>query len=317
MSRSNRVSLFSYLLAIKLMAIPVEALCATVVTGRMKDATTDTPIGGVELIVQLGEKQLGAGLSDQDGVFQVSFEINARPEAQNLVLLTRSARYVDHSIPFQVTQGRANPDSHLLELVPKAVAACIRMRNHSVVVGYFRPPTSTSGDRDLAPRISEALEYDLSARLQQARLPQSSQPAFLACGDARPQAAGDFTHFAKVLNADAFVSGYVDQTAPKKAKVHMRIADRNAQLVPPLSASTKDVNLDDPALTRLDQSAHAAIFVALVSSYERAGNAADCIDFIAAVGRILTGPMPRPIVEAKKRCEAAVPNSGLLRRESP
>jgi hypothetical protein len=309
MSRLSRASLFASLLAIHL-----EAVCATVVTGIVKNATTNSPIGGVQLIVQLGDRQLGTGWSDlNDGKFQVSFEIAARPEAQNLVLRASAATYVDSSKAFQVTQGRASPDTFNFDLVPNAVAACIRVRNHSVVVGYFRPPASSSGDRDLAPRISEALEYDLLTRLQQARLPQISQPVFLACGDARPQAAGDFTHFAKALNADAFISGYVDETAPRKAKVHMRIADRRARLVPPISVSSKDVNLNDPALARLDQAAHAAILVALVSGYEEAGKPADCIDFIVAVGRILSGPMPAPILEAKTRCEAAVANRGLLR----
>jgi hypothetical protein len=288
----------------------------TIVAGTARDATTSAPVIGARITIRRGSEILGSTVTGAEGVFQLPFEIVVRPEAQNLKLFVSLDEYVDASQDVTIISGRPNAASYRFELIPRSVANCIRSRNHTVVVGYFRPSTSSAGDPDLAARVADALNYDLLVRMQQGRLARDSLPIVVACGKARPQAALDYTTFAKVLHADAFLGGYVDDSGSGRVKVEMSVADRFELLVPPRRSSSKDVNLDDPAVTRLDPSAHAAILTALVTGYERAGKFAECIEVTAAAAQIVR-QLPKELVEAQRRCRKAVPNTGLLPGGTP
>lgn len=317
MSLLRLVKLLAGIAAVLLATAPGSlAIAATIVAGTVRDATSDSPVTGASVSLRRGSEILGSAVTGAGGVFQLPFDIVVRPEAQNLKLFISLNTYVDASQDVTVTSGRPNAPSYKFNLVPRSVADCIRSRDHAVVVGYFRPSTSSAGDPDIAARVADALNYDLLTRIQQGRLSQDALPIVVACGKARPQAISDYTKFAKVLHADAFVAGYVNDSGPRKVKVQMSVADRFERLVPPLSASSKDVNLDDPAVARLDPSAHAAILTALVTGYERAGKFAECIEFIAAAARIV-GVLPAALEDARRRCEQAVPNRGLLPGGAP
>jgi hypothetical protein len=318
MSRSLRVSLLARVAIVVLGALadPLSAVAETIVAGTARDVTTDAPVSGAHVTIRHGSEILGSAVTGTGGVFQLPFDIAVRSEAQNLKLFVSFDGYVDASQDVTITSGRPNAASYRFDLVPRSVADCIRSRDHMVVVGYFRPSTSGSGDPDLAARIADALSYDLLVRMQQGRLVGDALPIVVACGKARPQAIGDYTNFAKVLHADAFLGGYVDDSGPRRVKVQMSVADRFEMLVPPLRASSKDVNLEDPAVARLDPSAHAAILTALVTGYERAGKFAECIEFTVAAARIV-GSLPAALADARRRCEQALPNRGLLSGGTP
>jgi len=209
MSRSLRVSLLARVAVVVLCALadPLSAFAETIVAGTARDVTTDAPVTGARVTILRGGEILGSAVTGAGGVFQLPFAIAVRPEAQNLKLFVSFDEYVDASQDVTIISGRPNAASYRFDLVPRSVADCIRSRDHMVVVGYFRPSTSGSVDPDLAARIADALSYDLLVRMQQGRLVGDALPIVVACGKARPRAIGDYTNFAKVLHADAFLGG--------------------------------------------------------------------------------------------------------------
>jgi hypothetical protein len=254
-------------------------------------------------------------VSAADGAFQLPFDVVVKPEAQNLKLFVRKDTFVSSSHNLIVTAGRPSANSFKLELVPQSVADCIRPSKHSVVVGYFRPSATSVTDPDIAARVADALNFDLLIRMQQG-LSASALPSIIACGSARPRAVEDYATFAKVLRADAFLVGSVNDAALTKVKVEMAVIDGFGALPAPLRASSREVNLDDPSVARLDAAAHAAILTALVSGYERAGKFAECIDFTTAAARIV-GTLPASLQSARSRCQQRLPNRGLLSGGGP
>lgn len=304
-------------LALLLCGSSLAHAATIIVAGAINDSSTGTPIAGADVIVRRGGTELGSTVSAADGAFQLPFDIAVRPEAQNLTLLVRRDSFVSSSHNIVVTAGRANVSSFRIALVPQAVADCIRPRNRSVVVGYFRPSSASTIDPDIAARVADALSFDLIVRMQQQEgLNPTALPNIIACGGAKPRAIGDYATFAKVLHADAFVVGSVNDTALTKVKVEMSVIDGHGILAAPLRASSREVNLDDPSVARLDASAHAAILTALVGGYERAGQFADCIDITSAALRIV-GTLPPPLQAARSRCEQRLPNRGLTSRGAP
>ena len=286
-----------------------------VLAGTVSDSSTGAPVSGADVVLRKGGAELGSTVTAADGQFQLPFDIVAQPQAQNLKLFVRRDGFVAASQDVVVTSGAASRKSFALGLIPQSVSGCIRSSDHAVVVGYFRPAAGSAGDPDIAGRVADALNYDLLTRMQQA-LNQKSLPSIVACGGARPQAVVDYSRFAKVLHADAFLVGSVNDAALRKVKVDIVVVDRLDLLAAPLRVSSKDVNLDDPELARLDVAAHAAILTALVGGYEQARKFAECIDFTSAAARIL-GPLPSALESARQRCLQQVPNRGLLSGNAP
>ncbi len=290
------------------------ARAAIVVVGSVVDAVTATPVSGAELSIANGGVLLGRGASDATGQFRLVFELANRPEAQNLKLAVRRANYIETTDDVTVTSGRTDRGSYRIVLLPVAVADCRRLRDHTVVVGYFRPPSGAPAGLELAARIKDTLDYDLLTRFQQLRIRPDSQPLVIACEKVKPQALADYASYAKALQADAFLSGYVAPTGvagSQKVKVEMSIGDRFGLLVPLAHASTPNVDLDDPAAARLHADAHAAIFTALIAGYEKTGQATECVEATIAAERAI-GALPATLADARKRCQKRLPNSGLL-----
>ncbi len=312
MSRSRLARLIARAALLAVAALAAAAgYGETIVAGVARDATTEGLVAGARVTLQRGNEIVATGVTGADGSFVLPFNVPVSAQALQLKLFVRLDDYIEGSRDVTITSGRPDANAYLLTLVPRSLAECIRARDHMVVVGYFRPPAASAADQDLADRVADALNYDLLVRMQQGRLVRDALPIIVACGKARPQSSGDYTNYAKVLHADAFLTGYVDDPGTHRVKVQMSVADRFGLLIPPLRASSPEVNLDDPAVARLDPSAHAAILTALVAGYERAGKYADCIEFAVAAARILA-TLPPAIADARRRCEQAVPNARLV-----
>lgn len=309
-ARDRAIACFLLTLGFLFLAWIPGAVADTIIQGWVTDATTGGTLAGAEVSICRGNEVLNRDSTDADGRFRLPFNVGVRPEAQNLKLFIRRNGYAEASKDVVVVSGRADSPSYRFDLLPSAIVGCRRNRDHAVVVGYFRPPVSTSGELDLASRVADALSYDLLTRIQQQHLKPGVQPIVLVCGQARPQATTDYPNFAKALRADAFVSGYVSPSGTKY-KVDMCVADRFDLLVPPPRVSSRDVNLDDPAATRLAPEVHKAILTALIAGYRETKKYAECVDVTVAAERIL-GSLPPQIEEARRECQAALRNRGLL-----
>jgi hypothetical protein len=286
------------------------ALAVTIILiGNASDSSTGAALGGAEVTLHQGGTELGSAVTGADGQFRLPFEIASQPQASNLQLVVKRPSFVPLSQVVVVASGRASKTSFEFPLVPEAVSECIRNTAHMVVVGYFRPAPESTGDPDIAARVAEALERDLLPKMQQKPGPHTL-PSIIACGTAKPRAAADYTKFAKVLHADAFLTGSVNKAALDKVKVDMAVVDQLGLLLQPLRSSSKDVNLQDAEASRLDVAAHKDILIALVGGYERAGKFDECIDFTSAAARIL-GTMPRALADARQRCQQQSQTRGL------
>jgi hypothetical protein len=286
----------------------------TIVLGTVVDATTKDPVPGATVAIRRGNTRLGYGATDTHGSFRFPIDVGVTPVPQQLVLAVEHDGYAGTSKIIAISGGRTDSPEYDFEVLPKALAACLRNRDHALVVGYFRPPVA-GGPSDLAPRIADALSYGLLTRLQQLRLAPEEQPFVLVCSQAQPQASSDSGALAKALHADAFLFGYV-APADGRFKVEMTVADRFDLLVPPTRASSPDVDLDDPAAARLDPRVHEAILTALIAGYARADRHAECVEVTVAAERIL-GSLPPVIADARRRCQDALRNRGLLREGTP
>lgn len=308
MSRLRPVDLFACALALLFACGPTLAV-TIILSGNASDSSTGAPVSGADVTLHQGGSDLGSTVTGADGQFRLPFAIASQPQASNLQLMVKRDGFVPLSQVVVVASGRANKNSFEFQLVPEAVAECIRNTAHMVVVGYFRPAPESSGDPDIAARVAEALERDLLPKMQQKPGPHTL-PSIIACGTAKPRAAADYTKFAKVLHADAFLTGSVNKAALDKVKVDMAVVDQLGLLLQPLRSSSKDVNLQDAEASRLDIAAHKDILIALVGGYEKAGKFDECIDFTSAAARIL-GTLPSALEDARKRCQQQVPNRGL------
>lgn len=309
MSRLRLVDLFTLAVALTFVCAPALAV-TLVLVGNVSDSSTGATLSGAEVTLRQGGTELGSTVSGEDGQFRLPFDIVSQPQALNLKLMVKRDSFVTLSQDVVVASGHTNKPTFDFHLVPQSVAECIRNTAHMVVVGYFRPAPSSAGDPDIAARVAEALERDLLPRMQQKPGPHTL-PSIIACGTAKPRAAADYTKFAKVLHADAFLTGSVNKAALNKVKVDMAVVDQLGLLSAPLRSSSKDVNLEDAEASRLDVAAHKDILIALVGGYEKAGKFDECIDFTSAAARIL-GTLPTELAEARQRCQQHSPNRGLL-----
>lgn len=314
MSRLRLVDLSACAVALTLAC--GRALAVTIILiGNASDSSTGAALGGAEVTLHQGGTDLGSTVTGADGQFRLPFQIASQPQASNLKLVVKRDGFLPLSQDVVVASGHASKTSFEFQLVPEAVAECIRNTGHMVVVGYFRPAPGSTGDPDIAARVAEALERDLLPRMQQKPGPHTL-PNIIACGTAKPRATADYTKFAKVLHADAFLTGSVNKAALDKVKVDMAVVDQLGLLLQPLRSSSKDVNLEDAEASRLDVAAHKDILIALVGGYEKAGKFDECVDFTSAAARIL-GTLPTELADARQRCRARLPNQRLLAGGAP
>jgi hypothetical protein len=291
------------------------AIAATVVAGQVNDGFSGAAVAGADITVLDGSKLLGHAASDAAGLFRVVFDLEAQSGVKNLKLDVRLSGYTAITKDVVVAAGRTDQNSYQIALISADVSACRRNGMHVVVVGYFRQPIGVTGDLQLSDRIKDSLDYDVLARFQKLKIGPEFQPIFLACEKIEPKADVDYGNYARVLSADAFLSGRVapEGTAGfQKVKVDMLIGDRYGLLNPPAHATTLNVDLDDPATTRLQEAAQVAIFTALINSYERAAQPSECVEAANAAEQAI-GKLPLLLSESRKRCAAALPNAGLIR----
>jgi hypothetical protein len=291
---------------------------ATVVAGTVTDEVTAAPIAGSSLRIANGGALLTSTTAGPDGTFRLVFNLANTPAPQNLKLTVHAESYVDAAKDVIVTSGHTDQNSYRIVLTPKAVAECRRQRDHTVVVGYFRPPVGAPAELQLAARIKDTLDYDVLARLQKVEIAPPAQPVFVACEKIVPQTLADYPGLTQALKADAFVSGYVAPAAAgsPKVKVQMTIGNRFRLQDPPVRASTPDVDLNDPETVRLQAAAQTAIFAALIAGYQQSGQATECVQAANAAEQAI-GSLPAALAEARKACERATPNSGLVRGGGP
>lgn len=300
-------------------AVPLHmSLAATIVTGSVVSSTSDAPVVGATVSVRRGSGTLGTDVSKADGKFRVVFDVGVNAAAQQLKLFAEHPDYAPVTNDVTVASGRAQPASVTFRLLPNAVKDCVRSPSHSIVVGYFRPPAGHPTQSDFSSRIVENLSYDLLPRLQQLstfRANPTLQPTARECDAARPQSPADYDNFARALNADAFLGGYV-VTSGDLFKVEMAVADRFGQLAQPALASSPNVDLNDPAATHLSPAAHETLLAILAVGYEKESRPAECVEVTVAAERIL-GSLPESLAATRQRCRAALQNNGLLQGSSP
>lgn len=318
-SSASLLARSSALILLALWLLPAgaggNAAAATVVAGLVNDGFSGAALAGAEIKIWDGARTLGQSTSDAAGQFRVVFDLEQPSAVKNLKMDVQLAGYTPVSKDVVVSSGRTDQNSYRISLIAADVSACHRNGTHVVVVGYFRPPTGANADLQLADRIKDSLDYDVLARFQKLKIGPQSQPIFLACEKIEPKADVDYGNYARVLSADAFLSGYVAPAGTagiQKVKVDMLIGDRFGLLVPPAHATTMNVDLDDPATTRLQAAAQAAIFTALIISYERAAQLSECVEAANAAEQAI-GKLPVLLSEARTRCAHALPNVGLAR----
>jgi hypothetical protein len=291
--------------------ILLEALPASAadLSGTVRDAITNRPIGGAEVIVELSGDKKGRGFSAADGRFSVTVV----PPDDNLVSMTAivsSSEYAMKSVDIAFQHGAALRMVDVL-LDPEWVSNCRASTSHSVVVGYFLPPSPSGIESDLTERVARTMGFDLTILLQQAHLRQDLQPTFEPCPAARPRTPQSGSIFARALSADAFVGGDVAHRA-SAFRVSTYVSDAYGRLGAFVLAVNESVDLDNPSGTKLAVETHAAILASVAASLVEKN---DCVSAISVltIAKQLVVNIPAYVTQLEDACRNKLPNSGLLR----
>lgn len=281
-----------------------------VVTGMISDAVTGLPIAGAQVSLRSGADKLDLASSDGEGRFALDFDAPADAGRQSLQLIARVDGYDGASLDVDVDKGMPTQKNYPIQVLADGLAFCKQRSKPAVVVGHFRPAPGRP-DPNLSERIADTLRYDLMQQIQKAQFEVDQQPGIFPCAAAAPKVLENYGDYAKVLGADAYVGGYVTSPDPVKVKVELAVADGYDVLPEPLSASSADVDLDDPRLARLAPEANAAILTALVIGYKLSKKPQECVDLVNASERLLTG-LPPALQQLREECQKALPNRELL-----
>lgn len=282
----------------------------TVIGGSVRDETTEEPLRGVEVQVMAGAEVEASALTDEAGRFQLQFPDTAGPGSRSLELSASLDGFRAASRPVVINNGLPAEVSYTMSLLPEGVAACIQKTRPAVIVGHFRPAPGRP-DPELSARIADTFRYDLLTQIQKANFVAARQPGIFACSTAKPMAPERYGRYARLLGADAFVGGFVTSPDPVKVKVQITVADGYGVMLAPLTATSSDVDLDDPTMAQLAPEANAAVLTALAIGYKLSDKPQECVDLIAASERML-GSLPAALATLREECKAALPNRGLL-----
>jgi hypothetical protein len=282
----------------------------TVVIGSVQDGATDEPLRGVEVAIGSGTQVDASALTDDAGKFQLQFDAPPGAGFHSFEMSATLNGYRASSLPVVVDKGKPTAVSYAMKLLPEAVASCIQKARPAVIVGHFRPAQGRP-DPDLSDRIADTLRYDLLSQIQKANFMPAAQPGIFPCSAAEPKVPARYGNYARLLGADAYVGGYVTSPDPVKVKVQIAVADGYGVMSVPLTATSPDVDLDDPQLARLAPEANAAVLTALAIGYKLSDQPQQCVDLIAASERLL-GSLPEALATLREECKAALPNRGLL-----
>ncbi|MGB0132589.1 hypothetical protein, partial [Dokdonella sp.] len=249
-------------------------------------------------------------LTDEAGRVPVQFPAPAGPGCQSLELSASLEGFRTVSRTIEIDKGRPTQDSYALNMLPEGVASCIQKARPAVVVGFFRPAPGRP-DPDLSARIADTLRYDLLTQIQKANFVATRQPGVFPCSSAQPKVPERYGKYAQLMGADAYVGGFVTSPDPVKVKVQIAVADGHGVMLVPLTATSTNVDLDDPTMARLAPEANAAVLTALAIGYKLSDKPQECIDLIAASERML-GELTPALGDLREECKAALPNRGLL-----
>jgi len=308
------------LIAILVVALfsTMPAAADTAVAGRVIDLATGAPIPGAKIVASQAGATLASQVTGAEGKYLLTFRVGARAESQVVTLQVERADYLPQAADVVVLpSGAALRPSYQFELLSASLADCYQPRDHLVIVGYFRPPASSAADAQFAARIRDNVHGTLLPALQQLdafKNQPALQPVARECSNARPREETHYSGYAKALGADAFLTGYVAPSG-QLFKVEMWVADRYELRVPPLRATSANMNLDDPDATRLNAASGTAILHALAVGYEKAGQLAECVQVADAAKKVLR-TVPAEIAATRARCQSALAHQGLLRGAS-
>jgi hypothetical protein len=223
-----------------------------------------------------------------------------------------AARSRDHEVSksnFQVNGGTPVASAHDISLFPIGVTACRSQTDHSVIVGYFLPPVGTDFS-DLPERVARSLDFALNTKLQALSLSPELQPSFESCDAAKPKTPRLGARYAKALKADAFVSGNIAD-GPAEFTVSTYVSDAHNLFGAPNIATSKSVNLNNPSGAAMVDDVHAAILAAIAAGLAEKKDCVSATTVLSAAEQLLN-PIPPYIVNLRQRCEAELPNVGLL-----
>ncbi len=306
------------LLASFLSFFPLKSHAATVIRGKVMDATTDTGIAGAVLELSRADQVFAVGTSDSSGHFQLSFDIPGSRQSQALKLISRSDGFVAGSHNVIITSGAPDLNYYSIRLLPSLISRCLLDMPHLVIVGHFRSASPEVSGSDICRDMVDALQYSLLVPLQEVRVPQDFQPVFWACDEAEPRSKLLAGAYARALKAHAFVTGDVERK-DANFRVSTYVGDSYNLFVPPLRTINEDVDLRNAR--GVNPETHAAIFLALAVSYEQSGRYAECVDVILAarkLGEGSTSSALERVIEARlQKCQEKLPNRGLLPGETP
>lgn len=283
----------------------------TVIQGSVSDAVTRQPLVGAVVEVQRAGDPIGRAVTNASGGYLVTVDVGNRPEAVNLKVFFRHSGYLESDQNAVVTSGRPDRAAYPASLLPEEVAACRAARARRVIVGHFRPPAAATGS-DFGARVADAVRYEL-ARLQQSRLAVDQLPSVANCEGIDDRE--NLPAIARALQADALLSGTVARAAAPSARfnVSMFVGDQHGLFVLPAPITSRDIDLDDPAATRLDPAAMTAILRALLTGYRSAGRFAECVEVSGVAETLLRPPLPAVLAEIRADCQRALPAAGLTR----
>jgi hypothetical protein len=286
-----------------LAVAPVQA--QAILGGTVIDATTGLPIPGVEVKVQHSGQVVGSATSDGNGIYQVPFTAPA-PDV-TMVAAANSPNHTLATRPFQVIDGAAS-GAHDIALFPIGVTACQAGTLHSVIVGHFLPPLSSSRT-DFPERVARSLESALNIRLQAVYLPPELQPSFEDCAEAKPKTPKFGARLARALGADAFVGGNIADDPPAYT-VSTYVSDAHDLFPSPPVITSRSINLENFDEASISNDAYAAVLGAIAAGLAKN----DCVTAITVVKAAtdLVEPDPPYLADLRAKCEARIPNTGLL-----
>ncbi len=306
-----RVGRLLTLAAFGLIVTP--ALADTLLSGRVTDAITGQAVGGTEVQVEYSGQILGYGTADIDGLYTIPFAIpSSAPQIATMNVVARREEYDDNRGLFQTNGGNVVGAPINVSIYPKGVQPCGAAGHRKVIVGHFLPPVGTEFP-DLPESIRSSLDYALDAQLQSLKVAKELRPRFETCDAAKPRTPTFAADYARKLQADAFVGGIIGVEAPSFT-VTTYVSDAHELFADPPRATSRNVNLLNPAVAEVSGETHAAVLAAVAAGLAKN----DCVTAITVINAAanLVEPDPPYLAELRAMCEANIPNTGL-RAPSP
>lgn len=278
-----------------------------IVVGDLTDATTGQPIVGAPVEVRFSALPVGRALSDERGRFRVPATL---PDGSNLYVAQLAIDHPDYAAKteeIQVVNKEPTRDSYALTLFPRVLAPCLPQRGHGthlVVVGHFRSPIGENIG-DLSDRLAEAMQFDLLNHLQRAHVPTNLQPIFAPCTEAKPRAISQGKTLAQALRADALVHGNVSREQ-NSFHVSTHVSDAHNPAAAPVTATSRDVDLNNPNIASMNPDTHVAVLAAVAAGLLENR---DCVGAlaVASAAERLAGQPPPFVAGVRQRCVEAPP----------